>query len=93
MQLSAAAAKDMGVNRFDPEQNIIGGARYYKTMVDALHDPYTAAAGYHLGPRIKKFVEKAGSNQWDKVKQVIKDAGNPSDTIQYVERFKRNMNG
>lgn len=49
-QLHAAAAKAVGVNRFDTEDNIRGGIRYYKQQLDATGDPVHAAVAYNRGP-------------------------------------------
>lgn len=49
-QLGEAAAKDMDVDRFDPTQNIMGGAHYLRTMYDKFHDWDLAVAHYNAGP-------------------------------------------
>lgn len=43
-QLRPAAASDMGVNREDPVENIIGGVKYIKTLTDRYRDPQTGHA-------------------------------------------------
>jgi hypothetical protein len=51
MQLSAAAAKDVGLDpndRFDPAKNIMAGAQYYKRLKDEFGKD--AHLAYHDGP-------------------------------------------
>lgn len=51
MQLMPGTAKDMGVkDPFDPDQNISGGLRYAKMMLDKYDDPKIAAIAYNWGP-------------------------------------------
>jgi len=51
MQLMPGTAKDMGVkDPFDPDQNIEGGLRYAKLMMDKYKDPKIAAIAYNWGP-------------------------------------------
>lgn len=52
MQLIDSTAKDMGVNdSFDVEQNVLGGTRYIRTMLDRYNnDIRTAIAAYNAGP-------------------------------------------
>lgn len=52
MQLSAAAARDVGVDRWDMQQNIDGGAAYLRRMIDRFHGNLTLAlAAYNAGPQ------------------------------------------
>jgi soluble lytic murein transglycosylase-like protein len=54
MQLMPALAEEMGVrNVFDPRENIMGGARYLRWLLDRNHGniPLTLA-GYNAGPTI-----------------------------------------
>lgn len=52
MQLMPALADDMGVgNAFDPRENIMGGVRYLKRLLDYHHgDLDLALASYKAGP-------------------------------------------
>jgi hypothetical protein len=49
-QLTNAAASDAGVNKFDPMQNLQGGANYFKSLLDKFGGNYsTALAAYNQG--------------------------------------------
>jgi hypothetical protein len=50
MQLMAGTARDLGVNRFDPIENIDGGMRYLRQQLDTFEDPRMAVAAYNAGP-------------------------------------------
>ncbi len=51
MQLMPGTAKDMGVvNSFDPEQNVMGGTRYLRLMLDKFRSVEKALAAYNAGP-------------------------------------------
>ena len=51
LQLHAAAAEEVGVDRSDPVQNLVGGARYLKKNLDTFGGDYgKALQAYNAGP-------------------------------------------
>jgi hypothetical protein len=56
MMLGKAAAKDMGVNRYNEAENIRGGVKYMKMMLDKYNnDVDKALIAYHDGPNSNYF--------------------------------------
>jgi len=51
MQLMPATAKELGVrDAFDPRQNVMGGAKYLRKMLDRFGSLRLAIAAYNAGP-------------------------------------------
>jgi soluble lytic murein transglycosylase-like protein len=51
MQLMPETARFLGVNAFDARENILGGARYLRTLLDTFHgDLDLTLAAYNAGP-------------------------------------------
>lgn len=76
MQLLPGTAKDMGVDPLDLDQNIRGGIRYIRQLMENKKiggDPARVVAAYHMGPNAKFF-----------------ETGDPADigdkTLDYVDR-------
>jgi hypothetical protein len=80
MQLREGTAKDMGVaDRFDPQQNIFGGAKYMRQMIDKYGDLDKAVQAYNYGP-----------GNYDKyLKGEIKSL--PSETVGYLDKVSANF--
>ncbi|MFA5032239.1 MAG: flagellar hook-basal body complex protein [bacterium] len=57
MQLMDSTASMMGVNdSFDPEENVLGGAKYFRSLLDQFGDVKLALAAYNAGPgTVKKY--------------------------------------
>jgi hypothetical protein len=89
MQLMEGTAKDMGVSdRTDPEQNIEGGKKYYKFLLERYdNDPELALAAYNWGlgnvdKALKKLKAKGRAGTWD---NMLKYTSLEQETIDYVE--------
>ena len=79
MQLMPSTAKELGVkDPFDPAQNIAGGAKYMRKLIDQFQDVRLALAAYNAGPQ---RVIKAGG---------IPDS---PETQQYVARIMKRIGG
>lgn len=66
MQLLQGTAKDLGVNRYDPYENVLGGIKYYQKMLKKVGGNSIAAYGaYHDGPDsdgVKQFLASGGTD-------------------------------
>jgi len=55
-QLMDATARELGVDRTDPEQNLRGGARYLRQQLDSFQEVPLALAAYNAGPNaVRRF--------------------------------------
>jgi len=81
MQLMPATARAMGVNdSFDPAQNIMGGARYLRQMLDRYHGNVSfALAAYNAGPGAVDRCGSVPSFTKDYVSRVLGFVDNFSD--------------
>lgn len=83
MQLMPSTAKELGVDAIIPQQNIHGGAKYFKQQVDKYKDQDLALMAYNWGPdNVDKWL-KNGANP----------ASIPKETQQYLAKIKNNYQG
>jgi hypothetical protein len=54
MQLMPGTAKELGVDRMDPVQNMRGGARYLRQQLDEFRTVPLALAAYNAGPTVTR---------------------------------------
>jgi len=74
MQLMPGTAQDLGVtNVTDPQQNIMGGAKYMRQLIDKYGDLDKAVQAYNMGPAA---YDKYASGQ----------RGLPEETSKYLDR-------
>ena len=77
MQLMPATARAMGVtNAFDPAQNIMGGTKYLRQMLDTFGgDVSKALAAYNAGPGTIKSYGGVLPSQMGYINKILENAG------------------
>jgi soluble lytic murein transglycosylase-like protein len=88
MQLMPATAKELGVDIDDPQDNVKGGSKYLRQMLNKYGSKELAAAAYNWGPgnidRAIKQVKAAGKKvTWQSVLDEVKV---PRETRNYVSK-------
>ena len=85
MQVGKKASKDLKINPRDVDQNIEGGIRYFKQMLDLHGDVDTALVAYHDGPNSPFFkggeMSLAAKNHIQKVKGYAGMADNTQSKV------------
>ncbi len=78
MQLMPSTAKDLGVDPFNLDQNITGGVRYYKKLLDQFGgDVSKASAAYNAGPTLIASKKPWPKETRDYVQSVVPKARLP----------------
>jgi soluble lytic murein transglycosylase-like protein len=83
-QLMPATARQLGVNPYNPLENLQGGAKYLKQKIDAWNGNVALGlASYNAGyGNVQKWVKKAGTTDWNIVKRyAFKETRNYVDKI------------
>ena len=88
MQLMPGTAKSLGVDPTDPQQNVEGGSRYLRELLDKYNSEELALAAYNWGPgnmdRAIRKVKAAGvKTTWA---NLLKEVKVPKETRQYVPK-------
>ena len=78
MQLMPGTAEMLEVDPADVDQNIRGGIKFYKQMLDKYKDPHIAAIAYNAGPGVA-----------DKFLKTDDPSVIPTETLDYVEQLDR----
>jgi len=82
MQLMPGTAKDMAVSDiFDPRQNVFGGTRYLRLLINKFKgDPKLAIAAYHAGPGV---VAARGGIPYEATKRYVRSV------LEHYLRYKQ----
>lgn len=74
MQLGEDAAKTMGIDRFDPYQNIQGGLGYAQKLQQDFDDPLKGIAAFNWGPtRLRRHIREHGDEWFTKLPTPVRN--------------------
>lgn len=76
MQVTGLVARSYGLNKYDPEENVLAGRLYIEDLIKQFRgNRMLAYAAYNAGPAtIRRAVKNAGSTDWKDVKKHLFEA-------------------
>lgn len=87
MQLMPDTAKELGVDPWDPSQNVRGGGRYLIHLLKLFGSLELALAAYNHGQgNISKYLHDEQAKTWDEIRYRA-----PAETQAYVVMVKRRL--
>lgn len=96
MQLMPTTAKELGVDPYDPRQNIKGGEKYLEQLRDRFKNDKLTFAAYNMGPgALGRAIRESGTRDWERmikklgVKSESNKKGIPAQTIAYVPKVMK----
>ena len=96
MQLMPTTAEMLGVDPYDPKQNIKGGEKYLEQLRDRFKNDKLTFAAYNMGPNALRIaIREAGTRDWERivkklgVKSDSNPKGIPAQTIAYVPKVMK----
>jgi soluble lytic murein transglycosylase-like protein len=96
MQLMPTTAEELGVDPYDPRQNIKGGEKYLEQLRDRFKNDKLTFAAYNMGPNALRIaIRESGTRDWERivkklgVKSDSNPKGIPAQTIAYVPKVMK----
>jgi len=97
MQLMPTTAEMLGVDPYDPRQNIKGGEKYLEQLRDRFKNDKLTFAAYNMGPTaLGRAIRESGTRDWERIVKKLgvynsksNKKGIPAETIAYVPKVMK----
>ncbi len=97
MQLMPTTAEMLGVDPYDPSQNIKGGEKYLEQLRDRFKNDKLTFAAYNMGPTaLAHAIRESGTRDWERMIKKLgvynsksNKKGIPAETIAYVPKVMK----
>jgi hypothetical protein len=100
MQIMPETAKALGIDPYDPRQNLDGGEKYLDYLYKRFGKAPLAFAAYNMGEgKLSRMIKQAGSTNWSTIikkvgiKSKRNPGGVPEETLAYVPKVMKNYLG